>query len=194
MGRLCIGIWITGVSEGLVEVHFLQIQIHCEGLRNICSLCVASHGLTSVFEHVLVSMRWADHHWDVRPCLLDALKSSWRSGIMVFLLTAWKTSSASNPGCLSRRYGKLTLSKVLHFHFQNLSSCVQSCLRDPCTTYSLYDRLDSGDIYRVWAASWEWNGVCRSETGIYTLSARRYIWILISSELRAYELRAYESF
>jgi hypothetical protein len=48
---------------------------------------------------------------------------------MVFLLTAWKTSSASNPGCLSRRYGKLTLSKVLHFHFQNLSSpaCKVAC-------------------------------------------------------------------
>jgi hypothetical protein len=28
MGRLCIGIWITGVSEALWRYVFLQIQIH----------------------------------------------------------------------------------------------------------------------------------------------------------------------
>jgi hypothetical protein len=117
MGRLCIGIWITGVSEGLGgEYVFLQIQITGRGTPGISA---SYDGLEDIRLRTCVGKYALSRPPLRRSSLLDALKSSWRSGIMVFLLTAWKTSSASNPGCLSRRYGKLTLSKVLHFHFQN---------------------------------------------------------------------------
>jgi hypothetical protein len=170
---------------------FLQIKFTGRGTPGISAACVASHGLTSVFEHVLVSMRWADHHWDVRPCLLDALKSSWRSGIMVFLLTAWKTSSASNPGCLSRRYGKLTLSKVLHFHFQNLSSPRAKLLAR--SLHNLQPLRPLGQWWYLQSLSCIVRGemaFVAQKTGIYTLSAQALHLNLDHSEreLRAYEL------